>query len=235
MKFDLHIHSNRSYDSLSSIEAIIKYAKKRQLNGIAITDHNTIHHDIFDLSILDDVWIFPGTEVNTEIGDILALFVSAPLKSTTSISLIDEIHDQSGIAILSHPFKRMNSYPREILEKLDAVEIVNARWKNLNLLTSDPRVSQLLSIVKGRTAGSDAHFPFEVGRGYLKTPYLESRESLKTAIINGIGEATCQRFSYALDHLSQCIKFAKKPSVRAPRNLMYKLFKKRIERKIGDF
>ena len=42
MIFELHIHSKYSFDSLMSLESIIKEAKLRGLDGIAITDHNTI-------------------------------------------------------------------------------------------------------------------------------------------------------------------------------------------------
>lgn len=42
MRFDLHIHSGYSFDSLLDPKRIIKKAIKKNLNGIAITDHNTI-------------------------------------------------------------------------------------------------------------------------------------------------------------------------------------------------
>ena len=41
-KFDFHIHSKYSFDSFMDIEKIIKVAKKRGIDGIAIADHNTI-------------------------------------------------------------------------------------------------------------------------------------------------------------------------------------------------
>jgi len=40
--FDFHIHSKFSYDSLLSPKRIVRIAEKRGLDGIAITDHNTI-------------------------------------------------------------------------------------------------------------------------------------------------------------------------------------------------
>jgi len=42
MKYDLHIHSKYSHDSLLSPDNILKVARKRGLGGIAVTDHNTI-------------------------------------------------------------------------------------------------------------------------------------------------------------------------------------------------
>jgi len=40
--FDLHIHSKYSKDSINDPKWIIKIAKNKGLNGVAITDHNTI-------------------------------------------------------------------------------------------------------------------------------------------------------------------------------------------------
>ena len=42
LKLDLHIHSKYSFDSLLSVEKIIKTAEKKKLDGIAICDHNSL-------------------------------------------------------------------------------------------------------------------------------------------------------------------------------------------------
>ena len=42
MKYDLHIHSKYSSDGILEVKEIVKAAIKRGLDGIAITDHNTI-------------------------------------------------------------------------------------------------------------------------------------------------------------------------------------------------
>ena len=181
MKFDLHVHSRRSYDSFSSIENILKYAKKRCLNGVAITDHEHFLSDD-DINYLQDqnIWVIKGAEMWTEIGDIIGLFLSRPLKCKKPMDLIGEIHDQNGIAILAHPFKRRScSYPEEILCLLDAIEVANGRWKDLRLFSQNQEVNHLLSVVEGRSAGSDSHFAFEVGQTYLTTPYVATQEELK--------------------------------------------------------
>ncbi len=41
MKFDLHVHSTHSGDSLMGIEDIINRIKELGFNGFALTDHNT--------------------------------------------------------------------------------------------------------------------------------------------------------------------------------------------------
>lgn len=223
MRFDLHVHSRKSYDSFSSVKNIIKYAKKRRLNGIAITDHEHFLSDgDIDCHSDDDFWVIKGAEMYTEAGDIIGLFLSKPLNSRNSVDLIHEIHDQGGIAILAHPFKRTNhNYSEKILEMLDAVEIVNARWKDLSLLIHSPKVRHLLSTVRGRSAGSDSHFVFEVGRAYLTIPYVATHEELKKIIRSGVGQAICKCQSEWLDDLSQGVKFLKKPTVKQFLRIIY--------------
>ena len=42
LKLDLHIHTNYSEDAIGSIKEIISSLQKKGLDGMAITDHNTI-------------------------------------------------------------------------------------------------------------------------------------------------------------------------------------------------
>jgi len=222
MKFDLHIHSRSSYDSLSSLTDVVAHAKRIGLNGIAITDHNVFTAtELMKRQTSDSFLIINGAEVQTEAGDIIALFIHKPLRNKAAASLIEEIHDQNGIAVLAHPFKRIANYPHEILEKLDAIEVVNARWQDLNSMKRDARVNQVLSTVRGRTAGSDAHFIFEIGRAYWETHELNSMEDLKENIRKGDGRAITTSFSNWPQVLSQVIKFSKHPSPREFARIYY--------------
>jgi predicted metal-dependent phosphoesterase TrpH len=225
MKFDLHIHSHRSYDSVASVKNIIENAKKRGLSGIAITDHEVLTStDVLEMATQNNIWIIRGIEAKTDIGDIIGLFLSEKLKSRKAADLLDEIHDQGGVAVLAHPFKYMKQidyYPVKLLEKIDAVETVNARWEDLNLFTNNPMVNQLLSAIRGRSAGSDSHFPFEVGRAYWKTSPVTSPEELKKSICTNAGQAISASFSRWLDGPSQCIKFIKKPTLKQIARMAY--------------
>ncbi|TFF98028.1 MAG: PHP domain-containing protein, partial [Promethearchaeota archaeon] len=42
MKLDLHIHSIYSDDSSISLDDVIKYSKKRGLDGFAVCDHDNL-------------------------------------------------------------------------------------------------------------------------------------------------------------------------------------------------
>ncbi len=42
MKADLHIHCSASFDATESIDTILRLAQEKQLDVIAISDHNEI-------------------------------------------------------------------------------------------------------------------------------------------------------------------------------------------------
>ncbi|MCK4717174.1 MAG: PHP domain-containing protein, partial [Thermoplasmata archaeon] len=71
-KADLHLHSKYSFDSFMEPRKILKLAKKRGLDLISITDHNSLRGSLdakryrkeFDI----EVWL--GEEVYSDMGDI---------------------------------------------------------------------------------------------------------------------------------------------------------------------
>lgn len=163
MKFDLHIHSKYSYDSLLSPERIIKVAKRKGLHGVAITDHNTIKGGIEALKINEDkdFQVIVGAEIRTEYGDIIGLFLEDEITTNKFEGVIEEIKSQGGLSVLAHPY-RQYKFPEEIVDKVDLVEVFNARSRKAD----NERAYELAKkFKKPQTAGSDAHFGFEIGRG----------------------------------------------------------------------
>jgi len=226
MKFDLHIHSEKSYDSKSKIAKILLKAKRMGLDGIAITEHDLLHnYDIKSLENEYKLWIIPGVELNTDIGDIIALFVDKISGNKNSCEVIDEIHEQGGLAVLAHPFKRIKNYPIDVVKKLDAIESVNSRWIALQDHKQFEKVNALLSTVKGKTAGSDSHFIFEVGNAFLETEALTGKDHLRKIIVDGTGIPRCQKMREWPDVLSQFVKFQKKPNLKQFLRVGYYLIK----------
>lgn len=163
MKFDLHVHSKYSYDSNLSPEKIIKISKKKGLNGVAITDHNTISGGIAASKINEDkeFHVIVGEEIKTEFGDVIALFIQEEIKAENFEDVVVEIKDQGGLSVLAHPFRHFK-YPEKIINKLDLVEGFNARSKaedNFKAIQIAKRHNKALC------AGSDVHFYFELGMG----------------------------------------------------------------------
>lgn len=77
MRFDLHIHSHFSPDSNSSVEAILKQALEVGLDGLAITDHNSVQSFFDAVRLTEDLGlnliIVPGAEISTTEGHLITL------------------------------------------------------------------------------------------------------------------------------------------------------------------
>lgn len=194
MKLDLHIHSKYSYDSFLSPERIIKIAKKRGLDGVAVTDHNTIKGGVETTKINkgDDFSVIVGSEIKTEYGDIIGLFLNEEIESRIFMEVVEEIRDQGGLVVLAHPFRKGITFPTDLLKYVDLIEGFNARSpKSLNA-----RALELArKFNKSVTGGSDAHLGFEIGRGRT----IGSGE-IRGALVEGRTEIEGGESNYYLVH-----------------------------------
>lgn len=187
-------------------EMIINMAKKRRLSGIAITDHNTIEGGLSALAKneKDDFLIIVGTEVHSEIGDIIGLFLKEEITSRQSNEIVRQIHRQGGIAILPHPYNHHLSLSCELLASLDAVEVRNGRVKDY----ADRARCEIVDRYRlASTAGSDAHCPWEVGRAWTEVEALDGpavREAILQRSCRSAGCSTPPSTSAIL--LSKMIK-----------------------------
>jgi predicted metal-dependent phosphoesterase TrpH len=165
MKYDLHVHSIYSKDSFLRPETILKVAKKKGLDGVAITDHNTIKGSIAAQKINRDptFTVITGAEIKTEYGDVIGVFLQEEVRSRLFIEVVEEIKRQGGYTILAHPYRQYGN-PEALIGKVDFVEAFNSRSKKTDNIRSR---SLALNNNKPFTAGSDAHLWFEVGRGVI--------------------------------------------------------------------
>lgn len=167
MIYDLHIHSIYSKDSFLKPTNIIRIAKKKGLSGIAVTDHHSIKGGINTLKLNNDenFHVIVGSEIKTEYGDIIGLFLNEDIKSPFFIEAIDEIKDQDGLTILAHPYRKGRTIPDDLIAKIDYIEVFNARSPHkANLMA----LNLAKQFKKPISAGSDAHMGFEIGRGRMK-------------------------------------------------------------------
>ena len=172
-KYDLHIHSYFSPCGYMKPKAILRIAKEKGLNGIAITDHDTMraYPILKKLNKDKDLEIIPGEEVHTEYGDVLGLYLHKEIKSRKLLEVIDEIKNQGGIIIIPHPYRRMFysrdyafKYPLSKLKgKIDAVETFNSRnFSGNNKLARKDAVKYGFAQV----GSSDSHVHFDISNGY---------------------------------------------------------------------
>jgi len=160
---DLHVHTFYSYDATTSLKEVVFYAKKRGLDGVAITDHNNVEGAL-KLAQKSNMLIIPGVEVTTQRGHVLALNVTKPIPPRLSPSeTIQRIHEVGGIAVAAHPTTvYKGGLRRQIEPSLDAVEVINSKAFPFFLSTYlGRRLAVRLNLPQ--TAGSDAHHASEIG------------------------------------------------------------------------
>jgi predicted metal-dependent phosphoesterase TrpH len=181
-RYDLQVHTNASPCSRASPADVVDAAIDAGLDGIAITNHDTLagYNEVADLAPTD-LMVIPGVEVTTTQGHLLALYINEEPPQSDPVTVIEHIHKQGGIAILSHPFDRFREYFHTNLDTIashvDAVEAQNSRCllPRFNRRAKEFATQHDLAI----TGGSDAHFAMEVGRA---TTICDStlREAIKS-------------------------------------------------------
>ena len=167
MIMDLHIHEQRnSSDSKIDLDQIIQEAKDKGLNGICITDHDTLglRKKQNDLMKKYDFLIIIGVEIYTLDGDLLCFGIDEmPKKRMSAQDTLEFVHKRGGICIAAHPYRKNNRGLKDTLytlKGLDAIEVMNGRTDyldNQRALTA----AQTLKITM--TGGSDTHQSGEVG------------------------------------------------------------------------
>ena len=183
MKVDLHLHTRFSSDCRTRVEDLIRTCQDRGLDAIAVTDHNTLA----GAKAVRRSAPFPvilGEEIRTRRGEVIGLFLSEEIPRGLGLrETVDRIHQQGGIAGAPHPFDRIRRSAlgeralREILDRLDYLEVFNARC----LLASDNSRALALSLERDipMSAGSDAHTLGELGLAYVEVgPFTGPEEFL---------------------------------------------------------
>lgn len=152
-------------------EEIVQTAIKKGLGGVAVTDHNTIAGGLRTKEFeTKDFRVIVGSEVMTERGEVIGLFLSEEVAPGNFGDVVAAIRDQGGFVILPHPFDRLRStalHPQpEDAGQIDAIEGFNARciFQADNRAAAEFGREHNLAVV----AGSDAHFPGEIGRAGIR-------------------------------------------------------------------
>ena len=169
LKLDLHLHSKYSDDGMGSPREIIQLIKKKGLDGLAITDHNSIEGSLKALKIAPkDFIVIPGIEVSTTDGHILGLNIKENISKSLSIEeTVEKIIEIGGIPIVPHLFRNMSGIKDENLKKIHkkipAIEVYNScSLPKTNIKTA--KIAKKYNL--GGTGGSDSHDLLYAGYAY---------------------------------------------------------------------
>ena len=165
---------------------LIAAARRKGLDRLVITDHNTIA-GARSAQALDSELVIVGEEIMTTQGEILAAFVTEEIpQGLTSMETIQRLRDQGAFISVSHPFDRLRSGGwreddlLEITPLVDAIEVYNSRCMNTGFNGEARRFAEKHHIAG--TVGSDAHAAFEVGRSFMRLEPFEGPDGMRNVI-----------------------------------------------------
>jgi predicted metal-dependent phosphoesterase TrpH len=173
MRLDLHVHGVRSPDSRLTMAELVASLGPAGLQGIALTDHNTIagHEALRELGARYPRYVFlGGVEVSTKEGHLLVLGteelppIHRPLDET-----LDWARSRDLVTVLAHPMRRVHGVGRAIAASasVSAIETMNGHNREI----ANARAAHLAAQRQiGETGGSDAHRAADVGRAYTDFP-----------------------------------------------------------------
>jgi predicted metal-dependent phosphoesterase TrpH len=212
LKLDLHIHSQYSEDGTGTPKEIINILRKKGLNGMAITDHNSIKGGLNALKIAPkDFIVIPGVEISTSDGHIIALNVKNDIPRGLSVEeTVDRIIDLGGTPIVPHLFRNMSGIKAENLRKIykniHAIEVFNAcSLPKTNLKTA--KIAKKFNL--GGIGGSDSHTPEYAGFAYTT---VEKNEINLDSVLTEIekkktwGEGTTMPLDYRRNRMIKSVK-----------------------------
>jgi predicted metal-dependent phosphoesterase TrpH len=171
MKFDMHVHTLHSERcGWMKSDKLVEQAKEKGLDGIAVTDHNTIDgaKEVFEI-VRDEqieISVIIGEEISTDRGEVLAYFITKEIVPGSFAEVLDEIRRNGGISAIPHPFERIRKGFQGIeavIGDVNAIEVLNSRC-----LFNRKAFDLCHAHKKPMLGGSDAHFYQEVGRAWTE-------------------------------------------------------------------
>ena len=213
---ELHSHTLWSKDCVVNFDAIIRLCEQRNIDRIAITDHNLAQGALAMQKLAPDL-VIVGEEIMTDRGEILGYFMQESIPAgLTPDETIKRLREQGAVISVSHPFDRLRKGAwheadlLRIIDKVDAIEIFNARC-----MYADDNVKALQFAEKHAltgTVGSDAHSRIEYGRALAQMQPFEGASDFLMALR---AAQHLNRYSSWFVHLnSKTAKWAKKLGLR---------------------
>ena len=182
---EFHCHTVYSGDSSNHVDALIRAARERGIERLAITDHNTIEGALKAKELAPDL-VVVGEEVLTERGELIAYYVKEKVpKRLTVEETLRRLKAQGAFISVPHPFDlRRDGWPLEelieLLPEVDALEVFNARC--LRKVYNEKALEFAKEWGIPMLAGSDAHSLVELGLAVTHLPAFNNAEELRAAV-----------------------------------------------------
>lgn len=166
-RLDLHIHTRASPDSSLEVEEAVKQALVQGLEGIAITDHNTMDALPAAKEAVKGTpgfLLIPGVEISTQEGHLLAYGVSkVPAPHRPIRDTVGEVLAMGGVPVLAHPYRWAHGAGDQAARQLPVLGIETMNGRNAELPNAKAGLVAAQRRLSG-TGGSDAHEAKSVGR-----------------------------------------------------------------------
>lgn len=190
MILDLHVHTTYSSCSRLSLDEILRNARQKGLDGVCITDHNSmaVCADIREGLQPDGLCVLFGMEYDTPEGDFLIFGPFDDLEAgMNACRLLTIVNERDGVAVAAHPFREGRMLDRSLIEQgvCRIVESLNGR----NRRQENDRVQRLVEEYNLiQCGGSDAHQLSELGRTATRffMPVTNRRD-----LIRALREGSC--------------------------------------------
>lgn len=225
----MHVHTNYSHDSNTTLHEVKAITRKHDLT-VAITDHNRIGGSLAARAM--NIPVIPAIEVTSKNNkDILVYFycfdhliefyqktikkalnpgiIWTSKTTLTEEEVIQAAQEYGAITSLAHPYayigKKSASLPEHVLQKIDAVEVMNFTMSNQR----NNKAAKLCDeLHKKHTAGSDSHHASTIGkvtvRAEAENPYeFLQRTKTGNTIVVGLQRKNKDVYEKLRFHLNQ--------------------------------
>ncbi len=195
---------------------IVYVSRKKGLAGIAVADHHTIQGGLRTRDLnRSSLIVIVGSEIKTEWGDVVCLFLEREITSRRFLEVKEEVRKQDGLLILAHPYWKHN-LSEELLSHVDLIEVFNSRISPSRNLKAE-KLAQKTGLLQ--VAASDAHLPWEIGRGATCFQLSNPPSELKQMILKE-KRSLIKVQSHPIDVvITQGIKFLRKRGVLKAKRL----------------
>jgi predicted metal-dependent phosphoesterase TrpH len=214
--FVCHVHTRRSADCMTSPVALVRRAIRLGIDVLAVTDHDTWQGAVDALGVVASTGvrlrIVIASEVSTDQGDVIGLFLRDDVRVRSAPEFCDRVHAQGGLVLLPHPYK-WHRLDEVLLSRVDLVEVHNSR-------TPRPDNARAAALALERRlpalVGPDAHRTGELGlaRNEFEGPLPADEAAIKRALIEAPRRHITRRGSIWNEWRSQAVKLCRQPEGR---------------------